>query len=166
MSAAGLPEGARRPEAAGILPLEGITVVTLEHAIAGPFCTRQLADLGARVIKIERPGSGDFARGYDERVRGLASHFVWTNRSKESLTLDVKHREAPEILGQAPAMQEVFRAIGRLSQSSATVLITGESGTGKELVARALHRHSPRAAGPFVAINTAAIPKEIGRAHV
>ena len=75
-------------------PLRGITVVTLEHAIAGPFATRQLADLGARVIKIERPGVGDFARGYDERVRGLASHFVWTNRSKESLTLDVKHAEA------------------------------------------------------------------------
>jgi itaconate CoA-transferase len=59
-------------------PLQGLTVVTLEHAIAAPFATRQLADLGARVIKIERPGSGDFARGYDERVRGLASHFVWT----------------------------------------------------------------------------------------
>ena len=73
------------------MPLDGITVVTLEHAIAAPFCTRQLADLGARVIKIERPGVGDFARAYDERVRGLASHFVWTNRSKESLTLDVKH---------------------------------------------------------------------------
>ena len=69
--------------------------------------------------------------------------------------------EAPEMLGQAPAMQEVFRAIGRLSQSNTTVLITGESGTGKELVARALHRHSPRAAGPFVAINTAAIPKDL-----
>ena len=69
--------------------------------------------------------------------------------------------ETPEMLGQAPAMQEVFRAIGRLSQSGATVLITGESGTGKELVARALHRHSPRAAGPFVAINTAAIPKDL-----
>ncbi|HXX82644.1 MAG TPA: nitrogen regulation protein NR(I) [Casimicrobiaceae bacterium] len=73
----------------------------------------------------------------------------------------VEGTEAPEILGQAPAMQEVFRAIGRLSQSHATVLITGESGTGKELVARALHRHSPRAAGPFVAINTAAIPKDL-----
>jgi itaconate CoA-transferase len=79
-------------------PLEGITVITLEHAIAAPFATRQLADLGARVIKVERPGVGDFARGYDERVRGLASHFVWTNRSKESLTLDVKHREAQVIL--------------------------------------------------------------------
>jgi len=79
-------------------PLDGITVVTLEHAIAAPFCTRQLADLGARVIKIERPGSGDFARAYDERVKGLASHFVWTNRSKESLTLDVKHAQAPAVL--------------------------------------------------------------------
>ena len=79
-------------------PLTGITVVTLEHAIAAPFATRQLADLGARVIKVERPGVGDFARSYDERVRGLASHFVWTNRSKESLTLDVKHPEAQAIL--------------------------------------------------------------------
>src|SRR4051794_12960478 len=81
-----------------MLPLRGITVVTLEHAIAAPFCTRQLADLGARVIKIERPGVGDFARSYDDRVRGLASHFVWTNRSKESLTLDVKHPDAARIL--------------------------------------------------------------------
>jgi itaconate CoA-transferase len=79
-------------------PLKGLTVVTLEHAIAAPFATRQLADLGARVIKIERPGGGDFARGYDERVRGLASHFVWTNRSKESLTLDVKQPEAAALL--------------------------------------------------------------------
>ena len=79
-------------------PLKGLTVVTLEHAIAAPFATRQLADLGARVIKIERPGTGDFARGYDARVRGLASHFVWTNRSKESLTLDVKRPEAASIL--------------------------------------------------------------------
>jgi itaconate CoA-transferase len=79
-------------------PLTGITVVTLEHAIAAPFATRQLADLGARVIKVERPGVGDFARGYDERVRGVASHFVWTNRSEESLTLDVKHAEAQAIL--------------------------------------------------------------------
>jgi len=68
---------------------------------------------------------------------------------------------APEMLGQAPAMQDVFRAIGRLSQSNVTVLITGESGSGKELVARALHKHSPRAGGPFVAINTAAIPKDL-----
>lgn len=79
-------------------PLEGITVVSLEHAIAAPFATRQLADLGARVIKVERPSVGDFARAYDARVRGLASHFVWTNRSKESLTLDLKHPKAREIL--------------------------------------------------------------------
>jgi itaconate CoA-transferase len=81
-----------------VRPLDGITVVALEHAIAAPFCTRQLADLGARVIKVERPGSGDFARAYDERVRGMASHFVWSNRSKESLTLDVKRRGAQQIL--------------------------------------------------------------------
>jgi itaconate CoA-transferase len=83
-----------------VRPLDGITVVTLEHAIAAPFCTRQLADLGARIIKVERPGSGDFARAYDERVKGMASHFVWSNRSKESLTLDVKHPEAHNVLAQ------------------------------------------------------------------
>lgn len=81
-------------------PLDGITVISLEHAIAAPFCTRQLADLGARVIKIERPGVGDFARGYDERVRGLSSHFVWTNRSKESLALNLKHEKAQPVLEQ------------------------------------------------------------------
>src|SRR5439155_15451724 len=79
-------------------PLKGLTVVTLEHAIAGPFATRQLADLGARVIKVDRPGCGDFARGYDARVRGLASHFVWTNRSKESVTLDDKHPDGNKAL--------------------------------------------------------------------
>lgn len=81
-------------------PLDGITVISLEHAIAAPFCTRQLADMGARVIKVERPGVGDFARNYDERVDGLASHFVWTNRSKESLTLDLKQAQAQEILAR------------------------------------------------------------------
>jgi itaconate CoA-transferase len=89
-------------------PLDGITVVSLEHAIAAPFCTRQLADLGARVIKIERPGLGDFARAYDTRVKGQASHFVWTNRSKESLTLDLKQPEAldalKQLLGQADVL--------------------------------------------------------------
>ena len=89
-------------------PLEGITVLTLEHAIAAPFCTRQLADLGARVIKVERPGVGDFARAYDARVNGLASHFVWTNRSKESLTLDLKHADAPKILAQLLAQADVL----------------------------------------------------------
>ncbi len=81
-------------------PLTGVTVVTLEHAIAAPYATRQLADLGARVIKVERPGVGDFARAYDTRARGLSSHFVWTNRSKESLTLDVKHPAAASILAE------------------------------------------------------------------
>ena len=73
-----------------MLPLDGITVVTCEQAVAAPLATRHLADLGARVIKIERPGSGDFARGYDETVHGMSSHFVWLNRSKESITLDLK----------------------------------------------------------------------------
>lgn len=81
-------------------PLDGIRVISLEHAIAAPFCTRQLAELGARVIKIERPGVGDFARSYDSRVDGLASHFVWTNRSKESLALDLKQHDAIQILHQ------------------------------------------------------------------
>jgi len=89
-------------------PLEGITVVALEHAIAAPFCSRQLADQGARVIKIERPGTGDFARGYDTRVRGLASHFVWTNRSKESLSLDLKHPKAAGIMQQLLAQADVL----------------------------------------------------------
>jgi itaconate CoA-transferase len=91
-----------------MLPLQDITVITLEHAIAAPFCTRQLADLGARVIKIERPGSGDFARGYDERVRGLSSHFVWVNRSKESLALDIKQPAAADILQQLLAKADVL----------------------------------------------------------
>ncbi len=90
------------------LPLSGITVVSLEHAIAAPFCTRQLADLGARVIKVERPGVGDFARAYDSRTRGLASHFVWTNRSKESLTLDLKQPEALQVLEELLAGADVL----------------------------------------------------------
>lgn len=90
-----------------MLPLEGINVVSLEHAIAAPFATRQLADLGARVIKIERPGVGDFARNYDTRVNGMASHFVWTNRSKESLTLDIKHPKGTVILHKLVADADV-----------------------------------------------------------
>ena len=89
-------------------PLDGTLVVSLEHAIAAPFCTRQLADLGARVIKIERPGVGDFARAYDERVRGLASHFVWVNRSKESLTLDLKQAAAQTVLHRLIARADVL----------------------------------------------------------
>lgn len=89
-------------------PLEGITVVALEQVIAGPFATRQLAELGARVIKIERPGAGDAARGYDRTVNGLSSHFVWVNRSKESLALDVKHPRAKEILARLVERADVF----------------------------------------------------------
>lgn len=89
-------------------PLDGITVVSLEHAIAAPFCTRQLADLGARVIKVERPGVGDFARAYDTRVNGQASHFVWTNRSKESLTLDLKQPAALNVLKLLLATADVL----------------------------------------------------------
>jgi len=88
----------------GVLPLHGVTVVTCEQAVAAPLATRHLADLGARVIKIERPGSGDFARGYDETVHGMSSHFVWLNRSKESIALDLK----------APAdIATVFRLLER-----------------------------------------------------
>ena len=89
-------------------PLDGITVVSLEHAVAAPFATRQLADLGARVIKIERPGTGDFARAYDTRVDGLASYFVWINRSKESITLDVKKPGALKVLQQLVGKADVL----------------------------------------------------------
>jgi len=89
-------------------PLDGITVVSLEHAIAAPFCTRQLADLGARVIKVERPGGGDFARGYDQRAQGLSSHFVWVNRSKESVTLDLKQPQAMQVLRELIAGADVL----------------------------------------------------------
>jgi itaconate CoA-transferase len=89
-------------------PLDGVTVVALEQVIAGPFCTRQLAELGARVIKIERPEGGDQSRSMDRTVRGLSSHFVWTNRSKESLALDVKHARAKEILAKLVARADVF----------------------------------------------------------
>ena len=89
-------------------PLDGITVVSLEQAVAGPFTTRHLADLGARVIKVERPKVGDFGRAYDETVLGLSSHFVWVNRSKESLTLDLKHPRAKEILTRLLSRADVF----------------------------------------------------------
>lgn len=91
-----------------VRPLDGITVVALEHVIAAPFCTRQLADLGARIIKIERPGDGDFARGYDTQVEGLSSHFVWVNRSKESITLDLKQDSALDVLKSLLKTADVF----------------------------------------------------------
>ena len=89
-------------------PLDGITIVALEHVIAAPFATRQLADLGARVIKIERPSTGDFARHYDERAKGMSSHFTWVNRSKESLTLDLKQDAALSILKKLLQTADIF----------------------------------------------------------
>ena len=91
-----------------VLPLAGITVVSLEQAVAAPFTTRQLADLGARVIKVERPGSGDFARGYDETVRGMSSHFVWLNRSKESVALDLKSKTGRAAIHELISRADVF----------------------------------------------------------
>jgi itaconate CoA-transferase len=91
-----------------VLPLRGLTVVTLEHAVAGPFCTRQLADYGARVIKVERPDGGDLGRGYDRTVNGLASYFVWLNRGKESVTLDVKHPSGRAALERLVARADVL----------------------------------------------------------
>ncbi|MCC6534473.1 MAG: CoA transferase [Burkholderiales bacterium] len=89
-------------------PLDGITVVALEQAVAAPFATRQLADLGARVIKIERPGGGDFARGYDENVRGMSAYFVWLNRGKQSVTLDMKQPSGREVMARLLGRADVF----------------------------------------------------------
>ena len=89
-------------------PLQGITIVALEQAVAAPFATRQLADLGARVIKIERPEVGDFARGYDETVKGMASHFVWLNRGKESICLDLKSDDGKAALQRLVGEADVF----------------------------------------------------------
>lgn len=89
-------------------PLDGITVVALEQAVAAPFATRQFADLGARVIKIERPGAGDFARAYDENVHGMSAYFVWLNRGKQSLTLDLKHASGRDILNRLLSRADVF----------------------------------------------------------
>src|SRR4029077_7450114 len=91
-----------------MLPLEGLKIVTVEQAVAAPFASRQLADFGARVIKIERPEGGDFARSYDHKVHGMSSWFVWLNRSKQSLTLDLKHPQAEEIIKKLTADCDVF----------------------------------------------------------
>ena len=126
-----------------MLPLDGVLVVALEQAVAAPFATRQLADLGARVIKIERPGGGDFARSYDRTVNGLSSHFVWLNRSKESLTLDLKRPESREVLSRLIERADVFvqnlvpGAVDRLGLGTATLrerhrklIVCGISGYG------------------------------------
>ncbi|MDT9691611.1 CaiB/BaiF CoA-transferase family protein [Streptomyces sp. P9(2023)] len=102
------------------LPLEGVTVVAVEQAVAAPFATRQLADLGARVIKIERPDGGDFARGYDTAARGLASHFVWCNRGKESVAVDLKDKRGLELVRRLVAGADVF--VQNLAQGAAARL--------------------------------------------
>src|SRR6478752_7182476 len=110
-----------------MLPLKGITVVSVEQAVAAPFATRQLADLGARVIKVERPDGGDFARGYDTTVNGLSSYFVWLNRTKESLTLDLKAPDTRPVLDALIAKADVFvqnlapGAADRMGLSAATL---------------------------------------------
>ena len=105
---AGSVTGSVAGRAGGVLPLSGLTVLSLEHAVAAPFATRQLADLGARVIKVERPGSGDFARQYDDSVNGLSSYFVWLNRSKESIALDVKSAQGREVLHELAERADVI----------------------------------------------------------
>jgi len=126
-----------------MLPLEGVTVVALEQAVAAPFATRQLADLGARVIKIERPGTGDFARGYDSTVKGMSSHFVWLNRSKESITLNLKQDGAKDVLDRLLSGADVFvqnlapgatERLGfgadRLREDNPRLIVCGVSGYG------------------------------------
>jgi itaconate CoA-transferase len=115
------------------LPLEGITVVSLEQAVAAPFATRQLADMGARVIKVERPGAGDFARSYDTVVQGLSSHFVWINRSKESIALNLKQEAARDVLNSLLEDADVF--VQNLAPGA-----TGRLGFGTE----ALRERHPR----------------------
>jgi len=103
-----------------MLPLDGITVVSVEQAVSAPFCTRQLADYGARVIKIERPGEGDFARQYDRAVNWLSSYFVWLNRSKESVTLDVAQPAGREVIDRLLGRADVF--VQNLGPGAATRL--------------------------------------------
>jgi crotonobetainyl-CoA:carnitine CoA-transferase CaiB-like acyl-CoA transferase len=122
-------ERAAAGEPAPALPLDGITVVALEQAVAAPFATRQLADLGARVIKVERPGAGDFARGYDRSVLGQASYFVWLNRGKESVELDVKSEAGQAALAALLGRADVFvqnlapGAAGRLGLGAADLRV-------------------------------------------
>ena len=159
-------------------PLDGITVVSLEQAVAAPFATRQLADLGARVIKIERPKVGDFARDYDRTVKGMSSHFVWLNRSKESLTLDVKHAKAGEIFGRLIARADVFiqnlgpGAAGRLGLDAETLLerhprlivcdISGYGGSGPYSSKKAYDLLVQSEAGVLSVTGTPEVPSKVG----
>jgi itaconate CoA-transferase len=159
-------------------PLEGITVVSLEQAVAAPFATRQLADLGARVIKIERPKVGDFARDYDRTVKGMSSHFVWLNRSKESLTLDVKHAKAGEILARLIARADVFiqnlapGAAARLGLDADALLekhprlvvcdISGYGGSGPYASKKAYDLLVQSEAGVLSVTGTPEVPSKVG----
>lgn len=159
-------------------PLDGITVVSLEQAVAAPFATRHLADLGARVIKIERPKVGDFARDYDRTVKGMASHFVWLNRSKESLTLDVKHPQAKDILSRLIARADIFvqnlapGAAGRLGLAAETLLdrhprlivcdISGYGDAGPYASKKAYDLLVQSEAGVLSVTGTAETPSKVG----
>jgi crotonobetainyl-CoA:carnitine CoA-transferase CaiB-like acyl-CoA transferase len=129
-------------------PLHGITVISIEQAVAAPFATRQLADLGARVIKIERPDGGDFARSYDQTVKGLSSYFVWLNRSKESLTLDLKHASARTVLTRLLERADVF--VQNLAPGAAARLDVGAADLRRRypgLIACAISGYG--SSGPF-----------------
>jgi len=159
-------------------PLDGITVVSLEQAVAAPFATRHLADLGARVIKIERPKVGDFARDYDRTVKGMSSHFVWLNRSKESLTLDVKHPKASEILSRLIGRADVFiqnlapGASSRLGLAAETLLeahprlvvcdVSGYGDSGPYASKKAYDLLVQSEAGVLSVTGTPEIPSKVG----
>jgi CoA:oxalate CoA-transferase len=161
-----------------MLPLEGITVVSLEQAVAAPFASRQLADLGARVIKIERPKVGDFARDYDQSVKGQSAYFVWLNRSKESLTLDVKHPQAAEILARLLETADVFiqnlapGAAKRLGLSAETLMaknpwlivcdISGYGDTGPYAHKKAYDLLVQSEAGVLSVTGTEEAPSKVG----
>ncbi len=145
---------------AGGSGLELLQMVKQRHPGLPVIIMTAFSDLDSAVAAFQGGAFEYLAKPFDvDRAVELILRAV--EESLREATDDERITEEPEILGQASAMQDVFRAIGRLSHSSATVLITGESGSGKELVARALHRHSPRASGPFIALNTAAIPKDL-----
>ena len=161
-----------------LLPLEGITVVSLEQAVAAPFASRQLADLGARVIKIERPRVGDFARDYDQSVKGQSAYFVWLNRSKESLTLDLKHPKASDILARLIGRADVFiqnlapGAAKRLGLSADTLLakhprlivcdISGYGDTGPYAQKKAYDLLVQSEAGVLSVTGTEEAPSKVG----
>ena len=147
----------RMPGESGLVLLQAVKA---QHPGLPVIIITAFSDLDSAVASFQGGAFEYLAKPFDvdkavELIRRALEESLREASVEQTLT------EAPEILGQAPAMQDVFRAIGRLSQSNVTVLITGESGTGKELVARALHKHSPRAARPFIALNTAAIPKDL-----